>query len=127
MTREQEQERIKTLFDQLVSAPLNDFPDRYTKFDAPPELGVYVIFSPLLEVLYVGRTTRTQYPGVSGGGLRRRLKTQRQKIGFEPGSKFRYLIVIDARERALLEAYAIGFLCPKHLGLGDKDIQPRTD
>jgi len=28
-------------------------------------------------------------------------------------------VVEDARLRALLEAYAIGTLCPKHIGLGD--------
>jgi hypothetical protein len=30
--------------------------------------------------------------------------------------------VINPRQRALLEAYATGFLCPAHLGLGDKAV-----
>ena len=29
------------------------------------------------------------------------------------------LVVKDARLRALLEAYAIGSLCPEHIGLGE--------
>ena len=34
------------------------------------------------------------------------------------GHSFRYLVVSDARKRALLEALAIGKLCPKHIGHG---------
>jgi hypothetical protein len=33
------------------------------------------------------------------------------------GYTFRYLVVRDARLRALLEAYATGCLCPDYLGL----------
>ncbi len=115
MTREQK--RIRTLFDQLMSAPLKDFPYRYTKFDTASEQGVYVIYGPRLKVLYVGRTYRGDN---YSGGLRRRLITQRQKI--QGGSKFRCLVVKKPRERALLEAYATGFLCPKQIGLAHKDV-----
>jgi hypothetical protein len=69
-----------------------------------------------MKVLYVGRTTRGQL-----GGLRRRLITHRKKIGSARGCKFRCLIVKKPRDRALLEAYATGFLCPKHIGLADKE------
>jgi hypothetical protein len=34
------------------------------------------------------------------------------------GYKFKYLIVEEPRERALVEAFGIGKLCPAHLGLG---------
>jgi hypothetical protein len=34
------------------------------------------------------------------------------------GYTFRCLAVKEPRRRALLEAYAIGFLCPAHIGLG---------
>jgi hypothetical protein len=34
------------------------------------------------------------------------------------GYKFRCLVVQSQRQRALLEALAIGRLCPAHLGLG---------
>ncbi|MCK4403819.1 MAG: hypothetical protein KAW02_01890 [candidate division Zixibacteria bacterium] len=36
------------------------------------------------------------------------------------GYKYRYLEVENGRERALLESYAIGHLCPLHLGLGEE-------
>jgi hypothetical protein len=65
-----EQERIRTLFDQLMNQPLKDFPQRYAQFDAPFEDGVYVIYGARMKVLYVGRTTG---PGSPGTGLRRRL------------------------------------------------------
>jgi hypothetical protein len=32
--------------------------------------------------------------------------------------KFRCIVVRSDRQRALLEAYAIGFLCPAHMGTG---------
>ena len=32
---------------------------------------------------------------------------------------FRYVLVPNNRLRALLEAYAIGRLCPRHLGVGE--------
>jgi hypothetical protein len=129
MTREQE--RIRTLFDQLMSAPLKGFPNRYSRYpklEAPSEHGVYVIYGTRMKVLYVGRTYRGQAYGGgfqdrgAGGGLQRRLITQRQKIvGSEAGCKFRCLVVKNPRERALLEHYTIGFLCPKHVGTADKD------
>ena len=128
MTREQE--RIRTLFDQLMSAPLKGFPNRYSRYklEAPSEHGVYVIYGPRMKVLYVGRTYRGQAYGRgfqdrgAGGGLQRRLITQRQKIvGSKAGCKFRCLVVKKPRERTLLEHYTIGFLCPKHVGAADKD------
>jgi hypothetical protein len=39
----------------------------------------------------------------------------REKFGFHS------IVVSRARYRALLEAFAIGRLCPVHLGLGSKD------
>ena len=41
MTREQE--RIRTLFDQLISAPRKAFPDRREKFDVPNDTRAIVI------------------------------------------------------------------------------------
>jgi hypothetical protein len=35
------------------------------------------------------------------------------------GYKYQYLVVQNARLRALLEAYATAHLCPIHLGLGN--------
>lgn len=38
------------------------------------------------------------------------------------GYGFRYLTVKNPRQRALLEAYAIGVLCPAHIGLGEEAL-----
>ena len=77
-------------------------------------------------VLHVGRTLRGE------GGLRQRLNnhlhgrssfTKKFYKGrgrnLRSGHTYQFLVVEDARRRALLEAYAIGRLCPKHLGLGE--------
>jgi hypothetical protein len=40
----------------------------------------------------------------------------------EEGYTYQYLELEDPRKRALLEAYAIGTLCPKHIGLGKQII-----
>jgi hypothetical protein len=37
------------------------------------------------------------------------------------GYMYKYLIILDPRERALVEALAVGTLCPLHLGLGDSN------
>ncbi len=77
-------------------------------------------------VLHVGRTLRGQ------DGLHQRLKnhlhgsssfTREYLKGKgatlrESGYVYQFLELEDSRKRALLEAYAIGTLCPEHLGLG---------
>ena len=35
--------------------------------------------------------------------------------------RYQYIVVRKQRTRALLEAYAIGQLCPKHIGKGKKE------
>lgn len=91
--------------------------------EAPLEPGVYVIRKEK-NVLHVGRTSRAKY------GIYQRLKnhlhgassfTDKHLKGngeaLRKGQTYQYLIVKDARLRALLEAYTIGMLCPKHIGL----------
>jgi hypothetical protein len=92
-----------------------------------------VIYSPQLKVLHVGQTYRARR------GLHQRLAnhlhgqssfTIKSDYLEQRGStikgrcawlrkhcKYRYLVIKKHRLRALLEAYAIGHLCPDHIGL----------
>lgn len=130
-----EEATISALFQQLCAAKAIPFPiAKEWPNELAKEHGVYVIRSPEGHVLHVGRT-------VSGkNGLLKRLNdhlvnsssfTRRHLRG--DGNKLRgkytfsYLLVpniegsLDGqRRRALLEAYAVGHLCPEHLGLGEK-------
>jgi hypothetical protein len=115
---------IRRLLKKLRVAPLTPFPPPRKRVTAPEEHGVYIIYSPRRrEVLHVGRTYR------GGGGLRKRpqnylhgassfththLSGDRAKL--RHGYAFRCLAVKRARQRALLEFYATGWLCPAHLG-----------
>jgi hypothetical protein len=117
---------IRKLFGQLVRAPRTAFPNPRERLAVPDKHGVYVIYSPRGTVLHVGRTVRGER------GLRRRLNNHlhgrssftRQFLDGK-GSQLRgthsfsYLEVANARRRALLEAFASGSLCPKHLGVGE--------
>jgi hypothetical protein len=117
---------IKSLFDQLMLAPLSAFPARGAHLTAPKQGGVYVIYSPAREVLHVGSTPRAR------NGIAQRLRNHlsarssfvRRHLGgngyqLRDGYMFRYLTVENRRFRALLEAYAIGHLCPAHIGHGN--------
>lgn len=79
----------------------------------------------------MGRTTRAQ------NGLRQRLfghlngRSSFTRVFFardgsqlRAGYRYKVLVVSDPRIRALLEAYAVGRLCPQHLGLGLKIVEP---
>jgi hypothetical protein len=120
-----EQKTIKKWFETLIGARLCDFPKRGERLDAPKERGVYVIYDPREKVAHVGATPRGK------GGIHQRLTNHLhgqssfiKKCFKGDGSKlrdgfsYRCLPVEDDRLRALLEAYAIGYLCPKHIGLG---------
>lgn len=128
MKPQQEQSRqINAKFKELIRAPLHKFPKPWKRLDAPSEHGVYIIYSPGGKVMHVGRTLR------GGKGLRGRLKNHLSgKSSFvrihmkglshklRGGYSFCCLPVKNARQRALLEAYAIGVLCPVHIGLGEE-------
>lgn len=121
-----ELQAIKRLFVLLGGQPQKVFPSTGSNIDAPVTQGVYVIRYNKI-VVHVGRS-------VSGRkGLKQRLgnhlrgRSSFMKIYYSRdgevlrhGHTYRYLEVPKSRERALLEAYAIGMLCPKHLGLGKK-------
>jgi hypothetical protein len=121
-----DQRSIKRLLKDLRKQPLKKFPKTGGP-DAPREQGVYVIFNAQGGVVHVGRTLRgkrgifqrlcdhlatrssftNQYPPLKGDGANLR-----------KGYKFSCLSVTDNRDRALLEALAIGCLRPAHIGLG---------
>ena len=118
---------IHKLYLQLLKAQPCRFPKLGELLAVPDKHGVYIIFSPRGTVLHVGRTVRGKK------GLSQRLNNHiRGNSSFTnqffrgKGSKLRgthkftFIVIADARRRALLEAYAIGSLCPKHVGLGEK-------
>ena len=116
---------VHKLYDALLKQPLRPFPPPRQSIDAPAKRGVYVIYSPRGRVLHVGSTPKARE------GIAQRLRdhlaaqssfTQRYLGGegtkLRKGYKFRCLVVPRSRQRALLEALAIGTLCPAHIGHG---------
>jgi hypothetical protein len=112
-----EPETIAGLFDKLMAAPLQGFPNRGTTLDVSTEHGVYVIYDSRGKVRYVGRTIRK---GAIRGGLQGRLTNHRTKYA-PKRCKFRFLEIKSGRHRTLLEAYATGHLCPLDLRYGDTE------
>lgn len=123
-----EKRKIHQLFLKLCAVKMQNFPRRgHTKgIGVPTEQGVYIIYDKRKNVVHVGRTQRAKK------GLRQRidnyllgqssfvisyLKRKREKL--RRGYTFKYLVVNNARTRALLESLAAGKLCPKHVGLGE--------
>ncbi len=126
-----ERRKILRLFGRLCRQPRYTFPAQREKLPAPHTPGVYVIYDAKSRVVHVGRTPAGR------NDLHKRLNdhlcgassfTQQYLKG--EGSQlrgvysFQYLEVPAPRQRALLEALAIGSLCPQHLGLG---VPPGTE
>lgn len=119
-------QEVKMLFDKLCVQPKRTFPLFRQPLDAPSKPGVYIIHKEET-VLHVGRTLRGR------NGIYQRLKnhlhgsssfTKKYLKGKgatlrEKGYTYQYRVLEDPRKRALLEAYAVGTLCPKHVGLGE--------
>jgi hypothetical protein len=119
-----ESQEIKILFDKLCSQPKQSFPHNRQPLNAPSKQGVYIIRKEET-VLHVGRTLRGR------DGIYQRLKNHLHgsssftneylkgngKILREKGYTYQYFELEDSRKRALLEAYAVGTLCPNHIGL----------
>jgi excinuclease UvrABC nuclease subunit len=115
-----EKQKVEELFATLCTEPLHQFPPERQLLDAPSKPGVYIIRKGET-VLHVGRTIR----------LHQRLKnhlhgsssfTNKYLKGegaiLRKGHTYRFIVVRHKRLRSLLEAHAIGMLCPKHIGLG---------
>jgi hypothetical protein len=118
-----ENRKVRDSFNALVVTPRQRFPQARLALAAPSVPGVYVIYDPRGAVAHVGRTNGKR-------GLHQRLCDHMRNASsfaryhlrgngsvLREGYTFRYLVIRDARLRALLEAYATGCLCPDHLGL----------
>lgn len=107
---------IRTLFEKLQAATLQRFPAEGQKFSAPTQPGIYVLYGSRGKVRYVGQARGSQ-------GLRARLMahlnhhwhTAKYGSKFRTHGSFRCLVVQNERQRALLEAYATGCLCPAYM------------
>ncbi len=124
-----ESQKVQKLFKQLRKHPENRFPPKRKHLDVTFKHGVYII-SKNKKVLHVGRTTRGR------NGINQRLKNHLHGLSSfvknyldsngavlrEDGYTYQFIVLEDERkrERALLEAYATGVLCPEYIGLGDK-------
>ena len=120
-----ESETIKNKYLDLIHSSLYYFPPIKSKLEAPKERGVYVIYDTNSTVVHVGSTPRAK------NGIKQRLTNHLNGSSsfkyhylngngglLRNGFSFRFLIIDNPRERALLESYAIGKLCPKHIGSG---------
>jgi hypothetical protein len=123
--QKREQDTVTALFDELIDAPHCRFPDARGSVTAPTDKGVYVIYDPKRRPLHVGSTPRASH------GIAQRLRdhlagkssfVEKEFKGHGSALRathfFSFLAVSDSRTRALLEALAIGRLCPKHIGHG---------
>ena len=130
MDSKKESAGIAKLFVDLLKARITTFPERRRRLDAPKEKGVYVIYKPDGRAAHVGSTPNAR------NGIAQRLGNHMSGLSsftsqYLEGDgdllrgkyRFRCLVVQNARKRALLEAFAIGQLCPLHIGHG----RPNTD
>ena len=120
-----EPNKIRTMFSRLCGQPRQRFPAKGQTLSAPREQGVYIIRKGRA-VFHVGRTTRAKR------GLHQRLTAHlhgrssftrvffnRDGDQLRDGYDYQTLVIADPRHRALLESYAAGSLCPRHIGTGE--------
>ena len=119
-----EQKIIKALFGSLIDAKRKSFPRAGNAVDAPRRPGVYVIYGPAGRPLHVGCTPRANTRQRLQDHLCNRssvttkyLKGRGDRLRRE-GYTFCCYPIANPRRRVLLEAYAIGRLCPTHIGHG---------
>jgi len=117
---------IEDLFVKLTSSNFCVFPLK-GKINVSEKHGVYIIYSPQNQVLHVGNTPSGRkgldqrlYNHISCTGVFYEKYLKPNKIKMRGTHKFKYLEVDDIRQRALLEAYSAGKLCPLHFGTGAK-------
>ena len=120
-----ELKQLQRLFGRLISMPRYKFPLAGGSITAPTDKGVYVIYGPRRKPSHVGGTPRAR------NGIAQRLRDHLagrssfviKYLDSDPSRlrgcyEYQCLAVPDKRIRALLEAYAIGQLCPAHIGHG---------
>lgn len=121
----EEAKAVRKAFHDLKKARRHRFAAAGGALECPTTQGVYLITDPQGRVAHVGRTTRAQ------AGLQQRLRSHlagrssfvilflnghRERL--RRGYSYQWVEVPDARLRALVEAYATGVLCPRHIGTG---------
>jgi hypothetical protein len=120
-----EPKAVKAKLAQLLRSPMVSFPPAGERLGVPDLHGVYVIYDPKGRVAHVGRTVRGKR------GLYQRINNHLQGASsfviqslegkgsvLRQGYKYRYIAIENNRLRAFLEAFAIGHLCPDHIGDG---------
>jgi hypothetical protein len=120
--------RIERLFKKLQHQTWHQFPQKGKGIEAPKEQGVYIISKGRV-VWHVGRTTRAK------NGLKQRLTAhlrgrssftdkvfKRKGDKLRNGYRYRYIVIEKAEERAFLEAFAAGSLCPRHIGTSEGKV-----
>lgn len=119
---------IKNLHKKLILSDYHIFPKK-GKINITEKHGVYIIYNPKNEVLHVGNTpsgrkglNQRLYNHISCTGVFYEKYLKPNNIKMRGTHKFKYLEVDDIRQRALLEAYSAGKLCPLHFGTGAKKI-----
>jgi hypothetical protein len=116
--------QIMALLRKLKKRPIKTFPVLHQKIDAPQKPGVYIIYSPRGRVEHVGesRSIAGRLRGHMGNSSSYVNKSLRRRGAQLRGAyRYRYLTVVSPRRRMLLQAMAIGQLCPRHLG--DRRLQ----
>jgi hypothetical protein len=116
---------VKAKLAQLLRSPIVPFPPAGERLDVPDLHGVYVIYDSKGRVAHVGRTVRGKR------GLYQRLNDHLHGASsfvvkaldgkgadLRQGYKYRCIPIENNRLRAFLEAFAIGHLCPHHIGDG---------
>lgn len=124
MTREQA--LVRKHFARLLKAPRKSFPASRAPLMCTRKQGVYLIVDSRGRVAHVGRTTRAR------AGIFQRLKAhlagrssfvikflKNERVALRRGYQFAFVEIAHARKRALVEAYATGILCPRHVGTGE--------
>lgn len=114
---------VQDLLQELLSQPLTAFPKRGERLQCSCERGVYIVYRDDGSVLHVGNTPRGK-DGLFGrldDHLRGRSSFTRELFNrkghlLREGHSYRCLPVDKPRMRVLLQALAIGVLCPEHLG-----------
>ncbi len=126
MAHSNEQKDIRKRFARLLAGKRHPFPLIGEVLKAPTRHGVYVVYGPRNKILAVRRTVRGR-----NGILQRLTDHLRGNSSFMAGHfkrdglrlrgtcSYTYVAVKNPRKRALLESYAVGYLCPTHLGLGE--------
>jgi hypothetical protein len=131
--RNGEIKKVKAKFNELKRSPQYRFPDR-GGLKAPNQRGVYVIYGPRKETLHVGGTPRgrrgicqrlsNHLYGQSSFTIKSLFlkrhggRTLRKRYHYvRAHCTYQCLRIRNDRLRALVEAYAIGCLCPDHIGM----------